>query len=352
MHKTFNIDGTLVGPEHPVFTIAEIGSNHGQDKEIVRELICAAASAGFNAVKFQTYDAAEIFSKLESTVDVGLDHIYGIRPWWEIARDVILMPRDWFAEMYEFARAKSLIPFATAHSASDLKFLSELGVSVIKIASIDLHYHEFIRHVAELNKPILLSTGMAFFSEIDETVRLLEEAGCKDLGLLHCISCYPPKPEDVHLRNIPTLQATFQCPIGYSDHSAGITTAIGAVALGARIIEKHITLDKNSSGPDHPFAIEPKEMETLVDAIREIDLSLGSATRRLSSSDTHARSMIRRSIVARSPIKKGRKINIETVKFARPGTGLSPNEFQYINGLKACIDIEAETVIQWSMIEK
>mgnify|MGYP006421459677 CR=1 FL=1 len=351
MKKIINLEGRLIGDGQPCFIIGEIGSNHNRDKQVVRSLIDACSEAKFDAVKFQIYDAEEAFSKNEMTTDVRLDHLYGKRPWWEVARDVILMPREWFGEMFDYARSKNLIPLSAIHRPEDLDFLLQFGLSVIKIASIDLHYHHLLKDLARYNLPMIISTGMAYVSEIDETLRMLEAEGCDEIILLHCVSCYPPKPEDVNLRNITTFKNTFGLPIGFSDHSTGIVTSVSATTLGAAVIEKHITLDKKTPGPDHHFAIEPQEMAMLVDAIRETEVSLGNSRRSLSQSELDARVMIRRSIIAKKKIYKGQPVILNMVKFARPGTGITTNEFRYVDGRLAKVDIPAETIIQWNMVE-
>ena len=350
MNNVIKVEGKIIGEGQPTFLVAEIGSNHGLDKSIVKNMVDVSAKAGFDAVKFQIYAAEEVFSKHEMTTDVKLDYLYGVRPWWEVARDIILMPRSWFGEMFDYVRSKGMIPFSAIHRVEDVEFLDQFGLPIIKIASIDLHYHHFLSQVAKYKKPMLISTGMAYLSEIDETMRLLKEENCKDIILLHCISQYPPIPSEVNLRNITMLREAFDAPVGFSDHSTGITTSIGAVALNANVIEKHITLDKTTKGPDHSFAIEPDEMYALVKAVREIEAAMGKSYRVLSERDLAARKMIRRSIVARDHIKKGDPITFKKIKFARPGSGIGTNEFKYIEGRRAARDIAAETIIEWNMI--
>ncbi len=352
MNQVIDIGGIKVGKDQRCFIIGEIGSNHNLDKVVVKELIDSASEAGFDAVKFQLYDAEEAFSKKEMTTDVNLESLYGTHPWWEIARDKILMPRDWFGEMFEYAKTKNLVPFSAIHRPQDAEFLIQIGSPVFKIASIDLHYHFLLKQLMNHKLPFLISTGMGYLSEIDETFRMLEQEGCRDIILLHCVSCYPPLPEDTNLRNIQTLQNAFQVPVGFSDHSTGIVSSVGAVALGAKVIEKHITMDRKMKGPDHAFALEPDEMIQLVEAIREVETSLGSTQRMLSKDELEARKMIRRSIVAKVSIKKGERISLEKVKFARPGSGITTNEFKYVKGRSVNQDIEAEEIIQWSMLEQ
>ena len=335
-----------------IFIIAEIGINHNGDINIAKKLIDLASEAEFDAVKFQIYDAKEAFSANEMTTDVKMEHLYGLRPWWEVARDKILMPRGWFGEMFEYARSKDLIPFSTIHRPEDAEFLLQYALPIFKIASIDLHYHHLFKQLISFNKPFLVSTGMAYLSEIEETMRMLKSEGSNEVILMHCVSCYPPRPEDTNLRNITTFQNAFELPVGFSDHSPENVCAIAAVTLGATVIEKHITLDKTYQGPDHIFALEPCEMKQLVDAVRETELALGKTQREISVDEFDARKMIRRSLVSKVQISIGEKISLKNIKFARPGTGISTNEFQYAEGQRAKKNIPPETIIQWDMLER
>ena len=283
------------------------------------------------------------------TTDVNLDHLYGVKPWWEIARDVILMPREWFREMFEYSRSKGLIPISAIHREEDAEFLIQFGLSAFKIASIDLHYHHLLKKLAKFKKPMIVSTGMAYMQEIAETMQLLDKEGVDELVLLHCVSCYPPRPDQLNMRNIQMFKSFYDFPVGFSDHSTGIVSSVIAVTLGAKVIEKHITLDKSFPGPDHPFALEPSEMKQMTEAIRETEKALGSSGRILSRDENDARKVIRRSIVSRVPMKKGEVVTLNKIKFARPGTGISPNEFKYIEGRKLNRDIEAELILNWKM---
>lgn len=352
MKNKFKIENFEIGDNQPCMIIGEIGSNHNRDKSTVRKLIDACSDAGFDAVKFQIYDAEEAFSKNEMTTDVKLDHLYGEKPWWEVARDVILMPREWFGEMFDYARSKKLIPLSAIHRKEDADFLLEFGLSAFKIASIDLYYHQLLEKLADYKKPMLVSTGMAYMHEIAETMDFLFEKQLDEIILLHCVSCYPPRPDQMNMNNISTLKKSFSVPIGFSDHSTGITSAVIAVTLGAKVIEKHITLDKNYPGPDHPFALEPPEMKNMVRAIRETEDSLGSYKKSISNDEKEARKMIRRSIVAKKTIKEGERITLEKIKFARPGTGIPTNEFQFVENRLANQDILPESIIRWDMLIK
>ena len=350
MNLVIDIENHLIGKDRPCFIIGEIGSNHNRDKQTVIQLVDACAEAGFDAVKFQIYDAEEAFSKNEMTTDVELQHLYGIKPWWKVARDVILMPREWFGEMFEYAREKNLIPLSSIHRKEDADFLLEFDLPAFKIASIDLHYHHLLKQLAVYDKPMIISTGMAYMHEIEETMKLLEEADIKDVVLLHCVSCYPPRSDQLNMRNISMFKKLYDIPIGFSDHSTGITSAVVAVTLGAKVIEKHITLDKTYAGPDHPFALEIDEMKKLVLAIRETEKALGHERRTLSSDEENSRRMIRRSIVLKNDIKKGEKITLDKIKFARPGTGIPTNDFKYIDGRRVNQDLPVETILHWDML--
>ena len=190
---------------------------------------------------------------------------------------------------------------------------------------------------------------MAYMYEIAETMQFLELEGVNEIVLLHCVSCYPPRSAQLNMKNISMFKELYDIPIGFSDHSTGIISSIIAVTLGAKVIEKHITLDKSYPGPDHPFALEPDEMKQMVQVVRETESMLGSTRRILSDDEENARKMIRRSIVLRNDLKKGEKITLKKIKFARPGTGIPTNEFKFIDGRKVNQNLSAETILQWDM---
>jgi len=339
---------TFIGDDYPCFVIGEIGSNHNRSKSTVKLLIDACANAKFDAVKFQIYDPELAFSKNLLTKDVNLSGLYGANtPWWTVARDKILMPRSWFKEMYAYAKKKKLIVFSTIHLLEDYYFLKDMGgVPLIKIASIDLEYKYLINQLSKLKIPTLLSTGMATINEILGTVKIFKKNKNPNLAILHCVSQYPPPDEDMNLNNIKMLKDKFECIVGYSDHSADNLSAILSISKGAKIVEKHITLKKNYPGPDHPFAIEPKEMIDLVKNIRRSEKMLGSYHRVISGGDLNAKKIIRRSIVLKDDIKKGEQITLKNVKFARPPSGISPNEFDKYKKKRIKKNLKSETVLQ------
>lgn len=349
--KEIIIDHRKVGQGNPVYLIAEIGSNHCRDKAVVKKMIETAAEAGFDAVKFQTYEPLEVFSGKITTTELGIDQMYGHRLWWEVARDHILMPREWFGEMFSYAREKRLQVFSTVHSVKDAEFVMQFDPPVFKVASIDVSYLDFLKGLAAFNKPIILSTGMHILGEIEAAVDAIIGAGNHQLALLHCVSNYPPRPETVNLRNITMLQQAFELPVGYSDHHPENFMDVAAVALGACIIEKHITLDRTLKGPDHPFALDPPAMRDLVKNVRDVEKAMGSLKRTLSPAELKSREVTRRSFTARWDIRKGEILTRENIKLTRPGTGIHPKYIDRLLGRKAAVDIEKEDVITWETVE-
>tara|TARA_B100000795_G_scaffold82820_1_gene60034 strand:+ start:6903 stop:7976 length:1074 start_codon:yes stop_codon:yes gene_type:complete len=346
--KKIKISNTVfIGDGQPCFIIGEIGSNHNRSKTTVKLLIDACADAKFDAVKFQIYDPELAFSKNLRAKDVNLSKLYGANtPWWKVARDKILMPRSWFKEMYKYAKKKKLIVFSTIHLLEDYYFLKQIGVPLIKIASIDLEYNFLINQLSKLKIPTILSTGMANVNEISNTIKIFRKNKNPNLAVLHCVSQYPPPDQDANLKNIQMIKDKFKCIAGYSDHSADNLSASLSVFQGAKIVEKHITLDKKYPGPDHPFAIEPKEMIDLVNNIRRAEKMLGQYDRVISKGDLKAKKMIRRSIVLKKDIKAGEKITLNNIKFARPPTGISPNRFDDYKNKKIKKNLKAETILK------
>lgn len=349
--KEISFKGRMVGEGHPVYIIAEIGSNHGGEKAVVRELIDIAADAGFDAVKFQTYKPLEVFSGKITTQELGTDVMYGPALWWEIARDRILMPREWFAEMFAYAREKGLQVFSTVHSGRDAEFLTQFDPPVFKVASIDVTYLDFLADLAGFKRPIILSTGMHYLGEIEAAVETILAKGNDDLAILHCVSNYPPRPADVNLNNITMFRHAFGLPVGFSDHHPENFMDVAAVALGACIIEKHVTLDRTMLGPDHPFALDPHWMRDLVKSVRDTEAAMGSTKRVLSESELKSRVVTRRSFVAREDIKAGEPLTAGNIKLTRPGTGIHPKHKEQLIGRKAKVDIEKEVVISWDMLD-
>ena len=352
MNKIIDIENRLVGKDQPCFIIGEIGSNHNRDKKTVIQLIDACAEAGFDAVKFQIYDAEEAFSKNEMTTDVKLDHLYGVKPWWEVARDVILMPREWFGEMFAYARENNLIPLSAIHRKEDADFLLEFDLPAFKIASIDLYYHYLLKQLTVYKKPMIISTGMANQTEVSEAIKAVNTSGSSPVILLHCTSIYPTPEKDVNLNRMVMLRKVFNVPVGFSDHTTGSEAAIQALSMGARLFEKHFTLDKNMPGPDHRMSLEPNELKATVDIIRKTELALGSKNKRVLTEEEENRSKLRKSIVALVDIPVGTKLKREMLAVKRPGHGVAPGKLHELLHYQARIDIAKDSTIQYEMLEK
>jgi sialic acid synthase SpsE len=349
--KEIKIKGRAIGQEHPVFIVAEIGSNHCRDKKVVKKLIDTVSVAGFDAVKFQTYDPEQVFSGKITTRDVDHEEMYGFKPWWDIARDHVLLPRDWFGEMFSYARDKNLFVFSTAHSVDDVEFLMSFDPPMFKVASLDVSHLDFLEALATYQKPILLSTGMHYLGEIERAVETIIQAGNDQILLLHCVSNYPPAPEDMNLRNIPMLHKTFDTPVGLSDHSSDNYAAMAGIALGACVVEKHVTLDRRFKGPDHSFALDPDGMKDLVKGIRTVEKGLGACPRNLSKAELATRTLARRSIVAKALIARGDVFTRDNLKLSRPGSGLHPKHLKFLLGRKAKINIGKEDLVTWEMVD-
>jgi sialic acid synthase SpsE len=223
--------------------------------------------------------------------------------------------------------------------------------SVFKVASLDVSHLDFLRALASYGRPILLSTGMHTLGEIESAVETITQAGNDRIVLLHCVSNYPPAPETLNLKNIPVLQNLFDVPVGWSDHSVDNYAAIASIALGACVIEKHVTLDRHFKGPDHSFALDPAGMKDLVKGVRTAEKALGTSKRILSEAELATRMMARRSIVAKTSIAKGCEFTRENLKLSRPGNGLHPRYLEVLLGRKARINVEKDESIDWEMVE-
>jgi len=228
--------------------------------------------------------------------------------------------------------------------------LESIKVPFYKVASYEITHYPMLKKIAKTKKPIILSTGNSGMEDIERAVDVLEENGCKEYALLHCVSQYPAKYEDIHLRCLSTLRTAFDCVVGFSDHTTDFLSSILAVSLGASIIEKHITLDKSHFGPDHPFSLEPDELKQFVKAIRESEIILGSSVKRVRESEEENHMIGRRSIIAASDIKKGEVITADKLVVKRPGLGLHPIYLDLVVGKKAKVDIEKDRWITWESL--
>ncbi len=327
--------------------IAEVSANHNGDIERAEAIIRAAADAGADAVKLQTYtpDTMTIpcdndYFRIQGTLWEGrtLHDLYheAQTPW------------EWTPRLIGLAKELGMDCFSTPFDETAVDFLEECGVSRHKIASFELVDIPLLKKVAATKKPVILSTGMATLAEIDEAVRTLRENGTTDLTLLKCTSAYPAPPEEANLLTIPHMAAAFGCRVGLSDHTLDGAVAVGAVALGAVMVEKHFTLSRDGGGPDDAFSVEPAAFAQMVRDIRIVEKSLGCVSYALTEKETQSR-IFRRSLFVVKNMKKGEAFTTDTVRSIRPGYGLHPHHLDNILGKKTLRDIPAGHPLEWDM---
>lgn len=344
---SFEIGKTPVGKGR-CYIIAEAGANHNRDLSIAKQLIDVAVDAGADAVKFQTYTGRDLYSSRTPQFSYLDDD--GRTPQ-QLLEDIAL-PREWQPLLAEHAAARGIHFFSSPFDRGAVDELMEVGVPAMKIASFELVDLQLIEYAAGANVPIILSTGMATYGEIEDALAAVAKKKNEQVALLRCASLYPSPPEIMNLRAMGTMKAAFGLPVGLSDHTTGISVAVGAAALGMDILEKHFTLDRSMEGPDHPFAIEPDELKSLITGIREVEQALGNG-RLEGPSELEAKEMYRlarRSIVAARDIPVGTVIEKEMVTVKRPGYGVAPKHFDLLVGRTTKVDIPFDEVITWDMV--
>lgn len=345
MKNTIKIGNRKVGKGHPVFVIAEVGSNHDGSFDRAKELIKLSKDAGADAVKFQSFTAEGLFNPLKPDGDKWVSH-----PAYKIIESLTL-PEDWHYKLKEYADSIGIIFLSAPFDLQRAELLNKIGVPAFKIASGDLTNDVLLKKAAGYKKPVIISTGAAYLGEVERAVDIVKNEGNDEIALLHCVSLYPPKFEDSNIMAMNTMANAFQVPVGYSDHTPGWTVPIAAVALGACIIEKHITISRNLKGPDHPYALEGNEFKTMVDEIRNLEKALGHGIKRPTDNEMGERIGARRSIYAKADIKKGAKITMDMLKLVRHAYGLEPRHFECIIGKSAKRDIKAHEIIKWEDID-
>ena len=339
-----------IGPGAPPFIIAEMSGNHNQSLDKALEIVEAAAKAGAQALKLQTYTAdtmtlnisdGDFFIKDEQSPWRG-KNLYDL---YNLAHT----PWEWHAPIMERAQELGMTCFSTPFDRSAVDFLETLNVFAYKIASFEIVDLPLIRYIAEQGKPIILSTGMATLTEIDEAVRTIREAGNDQIALLKCTSAYPAPPAEMNLRTIPHLAGAFGVPAGLSDHTLGIAVPVAAVALGACIIEKHFTLSRADPGPDSAFSLEPHEFRVMVDAVREVEAALCTVSYDASEREKASR-VFRRSLFVVKDVEAGEEFTEENVRSIRPGYGLPPKYLTTVIGRSAAQRIKRGTPMSWDLV--
>ncbi len=327
--------------------IAEAGVNHNGDIELAKQLIAAAKAAGADIVKFQTFKTAKLVTKTaekasyqKGTTDAD-ESQYAMISKLELSRaehEVLI----------EECHRQGIGFFSTAFDTDSFDMLVEMGLDQVKIPSGELTNLPLLRYMTRLGMPVMLSTGMATLGEIEAALALIEQAGTPRhlITVLHCTTEYPAPMADVNLRAMLSMKAALGVEVGYSDHTQGIEIPVAAVALGARVIEKHFTLDRTMPGPDHQASLEPHELKAMVDAIRNVELALGDGVKRPSASELKNKPIARKSLVAIHPIKAGDVFSADNVGTKRPGTGISPMRWDEVMGRVSPRDFSADELIE------
>jgi pseudaminic acid synthase len=343
------IAGRRIGPGSPPYVIAELSGNHNHDIGRAFAIIEAAARAGADAVKLQTYTADTLTIDCDRPDFVIEGGLWAGRKLYDLYQEAHT-PWAWHEALFAKGRELGLAVFSTPFDDTSVDFLEALGAPAYKIASFELVHLPLLRKVAATRKPVILSTGMADLAEMTEAVETLSAAGCRDLILLHCISAYPAPASEANLRTITDLAQRFGLPIGLSDHTLGVGVPIAAVALGALAIEKHVTLARADGGSDSAFSLEPHELATLVEGCRVAWEAIGTANYDRTPSEA-GNSMFRRSIYAVMDIAAGEQLSAHSIRVIRPGNGLAPRYFEGLIGKRARVAIARGTAMRWDLIE-
>ena len=330
-----------------VLIIAEAGVNHNGDLGLAKQLIDVAAEAGADFVKFQTFNANSLVTHTAKKADYQTKNTDGNESQHEMLRRLELTPAM-HIELIAHCALRNIGFLSTGFDIESVELLVSLGQNLFKIPSGEITNLPYLRHIGRLGKPVILSTGMASLGEIESAIDVLGQAGTPRsiLTVLHCTTEYPTPMAEVNLRVMQSIHNAFGVEVGYSDHTPGIEVAITAVALGATVIEKHFTLDRNLPGPDHKASLEPHELKAMVTAIRNIEIALGDGIKRLTPSEAKNKPVARKSLVASHPIKAGEVFSTQNITAKRPGTGISPMRWDTILGRRARRDFALDELIE------
>jgi pseudaminic acid synthase len=350
MIQDIEINNIKIGKTHKPFVIAEMSGNHNQSLDRALEIVEAAANAGAHAIKLQTYTPDTMtINSTGGLFDINdATSLWNGRNLYDLYKEAHT-PWEWHQPIFEKAKSLGLIVFSTPFDESAVDFLETLNVPAYKIASFENTDWPLLIKVAKTGKPVIMSTGLAKLSDIDEAVNILRNNGCTNLVLLKCTSTYPATPENTHLNTIPHLRDMFHCHVGLSDHTMGIGAAIAAVALGACVIEKHFTLRRADGGVDSTFSIEPEELKLLVIESERAFLAMGKIYYGVQKEETKSL-RFKRSIYIVKDIKAGEVFTKDNLRVIRPGDGLQPKHYETLLGKKASKDINAGTPFSWEIL--
>lgn len=342
------INGRAIGSGNPAYIIAEMSANHGQNFDQAARIIEAAASAGADAVKLQTYTPDTLTISCDNEYFQVKGTIWEGRSLYDLYGEAYT-PWEWQPRLKEVAERMGITLFSTPFDATAVEFLEKMEVPAHKVASFELVDLALLKRIGATGKPVIMSTGMASLAEIDEAVATLRRAGAGGIALLKCTSAYPAPAEGMNLRTIPHLAETFGVVAGLSDHTTGLAVPVAAVALGATIIEKHFTMERAAGGPDSAFSLEPQEFAAMVTAVRETEQALGRVCYEPSSVEEKSRAF-RRSLFVVEDIQVGEVLTLQNVRSIRPGYGLAPKHLSQVLGRRASRDITRGTPLDWELI--
>ena len=330
-----------------VFIIAEAGVNHNGKLDLACKLVDAAMEAGADAVKFQTFKPEKVVSKFAEKAKYQKETTDAAESQLDMIKKLDL-GYEAFVELKKYCDKKGIVFLSTPFDLDSIEFLDQLGLDIFKMPSGEITNLPYLRKIGSLNKQVIMSTGMANLKEVKEALDVLISCGTdkKDITILHCNTEYPTPFDDVNLKAMLTIKDELSMKVGYSDHTLGIEVLVAAVALGAEVIEKHFTLDKNMEGPDHRASLEPDELKAMASAIRNIEKAMGDGIKKPSPSELKNKPIVRKSIVAAKDIRKGEAFTEENLAAKRPGTGISPMRWDEISGRIAKRDFSADELIE------
>ena len=327
-----------------VYIIAEAGVNHNGDINLAYQLVDAAKTAGVDCIKFQTFKSENLVSHTAQKAEYQ-KAATGDSSQQDMLKQLELSFGE-FVSLKEYCDRKGIFFLSTPFDFESIEFLNSIEMPFWKIPSGEVTNYPYLVALAKTGKPVVMSTGMCEMQEIEDAIAVLRENGASDIKLLHCNTEYPTPYEDVNLKAMKTLRDAFGVEVGYSDHTKGIEVPIAAVAMGAAVIEKHFTLDRNMEGPDHKASLEPQELKQMVDSIRHIEVALGSGDKRPSPSEKKNMAVARKSIVAAARIKAGDNLTEENITVKRPGNGICPMRWKEVLGTRAVRDYEEDELIE------
>ena len=346
----FSVGDRRIGADARVFVVAEAGVNHNGDVALALALVDAAADAGADAVKFQTFRTDALVSRAAPKAGYQVETTGAGESQREMLARLELTVEE-FARVQERCAKRGVVFFSAPFDDASADALERLGAPIFKIPSGEITNLPFLRHVAAKRRPMIVSTGMSTLAEVGDALAAIRAAGDPPVALLHCLSAYPAPPAEMNLRAMDTLRARFALPVGLSDHTLGLEVALAAVGRGAAIVEKHLTLDKALPGPDHRASLDPAEMAALVRGIRTVESALGDGDKRPAPSELDTRRVARKSVVAARALRAGERLTAGDVAIKRPGTGIPPGELDRVLGRRLRRDVAVDEVLEWAALD-